>query len=139
MPQWSKPQLLDSMAENSILHAPMADSPVSVYMAQSQPSNSSTPWQRTRFSMPQWQKQKPSACLAYSQLQTDVFFKIPIFSAHCFLAWCHSHSSLISCLGFIMTIVIVISFALERKLYPMLCTWTKSRTVQSPTKLNDKI
>ena len=25
------------------------------------------------------------------------------------------------------------------KLYPMLCTWTKSRIVQSPTKLNDKI
>ena len=25
------------------------------------------------------------------------------------------------------------------KLYPMLCTWTKSQIVQSPTKLNDKI
>ena len=40
----------------------------------------------------------------------------------------------ISYLGFIMTIVIFISFAHERKLYPMLCTWIKSRIVQSPTK-----
>ena len=40
-------------------------------------------------------------------------------------------------LGFIMSIVI--SFARERKLYPMLCTWIKSRKVQSPTKLNYKI
>ena len=58
---------------------------------------------------------------------------------HCFQAWCHSHSSIISYQGFIMTIVIVISFSLEHKLYPMLCTWTKSQIVQSPTKLNDKI
>ena len=34
-----------------------------------------------------------------------------------------SHSSPISYLGFIITIVIVISFARESKLYPMLCTW----------------
>ena len=40
---------------------------------------------------------------------------------------------LISYLGFIMTIVIVISFAREHKLHPMLYTWTKSWIVQSPT------
>ena len=50
---------------------------------------------------------------------TDVFFKIPKFSAHCFRAWRHSHSSPIFYLGFIMAIVIVISSAHERKLYPM--------------------
>ena len=50
---------------------------------------------------------------------TDVFFKIPKFSAHRFWAWHHSHSSRISYLGFIMTIVIVISSAHERRLYPM--------------------
>ena len=58
---------------------------------------------------------------------------------HCLRAWHHSHSSLISYLGFIMTIVIVISFAHECKLYPMLCSWTKRRIVQNPTKLNDKM
>ena len=35
--------------------------------------------------------------------------------------------------------LIVISSARERKLSQCLCTWTKSRIVQSPTKLNDKI
>ena len=48
-----------------------------------------------------------------------VFFKIPKFSAHRFGEWRHSHSSHISYLGFIMTIVIIISSARERKLYPM--------------------
>ena len=47
------------------------------------------------------------------------FFKIPKFSAHRFRAWRHSHSSLISYLGFIMTIVIIISSVRERRLYPM--------------------
>ena len=50
---------------------------------------------------------------------TDVFFKIFKFSAHCFRAWRHSQSSLIFYLGFIMTIVIVISSMRERKLYPV--------------------
>ena len=79
-----------------------------------------------------------SAYMAQSQLPT-LFSKSSNSQDHCFQAWRHSHSSPISYLGFIMTIVIVISFAHERKLYPMLCTWTKSRIVQSPTKLNDKI
>ena len=59
--------------------------------------------------------------MAQSQLSTDVFLKIPKFSAHCFRAWRHSHSSPISYLGFTMTIVIVIiiSSVRERKLYPM--------------------
>ena len=50
---------------------------------------------------------------------TDVFFKISKFSAHRFRAWCNSHSRHISYLGFIMTIMIVISSAHERKLYPL--------------------
>ena len=50
---------------------------------------------------------------------TDCFSKIPKFSAHCFRTWHHSHSSPISYLGFIMTIVIVIYSARERILYPM--------------------
>ena len=57
--------------------------------------------------------------LAHSRDPTDVFFKIAKFSAHCFRAWRHSHSSPISYLGFIMTVVIVISSVCERKLYPM--------------------
>ena len=70
---------------------------------------------------------------------TQSFSKFSNSQDHRFRAWRHSHSSPISYVGFIMTIVIVISFAHERKLYPMLCTWTKSRIVQSLTKLNDKI
>ena len=50
---------------------------------------------------------------------TDVFFKIPKFLAHHFWAWRHSLSSHISYLGFIMTIMIVISSVRERKLYPI--------------------
>ena len=60
-----------------------------------------------------------TAYMAQNQLPAAVFFKILKFSAHRFRAWRHSHSSPISCLGFIMTIVIVIPFAHERKLYPM--------------------
>ena len=77
-----------------------------------------------------------SACMVQCQLSTDLFLKSsnsqPISSGH-------PHSSPISCLGFIMTIVIVISFVHEHKTVPNDCTWTKSRIVQSPTKLNNKI
>ena len=64
--------------------------------------------------------------------QLTWFFKILKFSAHLFWAWRHPHSSFISCLGFIMTMVIVISFAHERKLYPMLCTWTLNLNSSKP-------
>ena len=37
--------------------------------------NYSTPWQITQFSMPQWQRQKFSACLAYSKLQKLALFQ----------------------------------------------------------------
>ena len=111
--------------------------------------NFSTPWKDPKFNcLSKWQKtqlsayivqSQPSKCLAHSQLQTASFSKSSNSQDHRFWAWSHSHSSPISYLGFIMTIVIVISFARERKLYPMLCTWTKSRIVQSPIKLNYKI
>ena len=57
-----------------------------------------------------------------------------------FRAWRHLHSSHISCLGVIITMVIVISFARMRKTVPNdyapeLLTWI----VQSSTQLNDKI
>ena len=63
----------------------------------------------------------PTVCLHSPQSTPNWrVFKIFKFSAYLFRAWRHSHSSHISYLGFIMTIVIVISFAHERKLYPML-------------------
>ena len=68
-----------------------------------------------------------------------LFFKILKFSGSSLPSKTSFTLQPISYLGFIMTIVIVISFAYERKLYPMLCGWTKSWIVQSPTKLNDKI
>ena len=102
--------------------------------------NFSNSWSDPNFKcLPQWQTTQLSAYMAQSQLPTDVIFKILNFSAHHFRAWRHSHSNPISYQGFIMTIVIVIFFARECKLYPMLCTRTKSRIVHSPTKLNDKI
>ena len=50
------------------------------------------------------------------------------------------HSQFISCLGFIMTMVIVISFARDRKTAPNdYAAELLTRIVQRPTKLNDKI
>ena len=49
-----------------------------------------------------------------------------------FWAWRHPYSSHISSLGFIMTMVIVISFARVCKLYPMLCTWTLNLNSSKP-------
>ena len=120
--------------------------------------NFSTPWLELNFStslsdptshhhgstpnfncVPQWQTTQLSAYIVQSQLLTDSFSKSSNSQDHRFQAWHHSHSSPISYLGFIMTIVIFIFFVHECKLYLMLCTWTKSQIVQSPTKLNDKI
>ena len=89
--------------------------------------------------LPQWQTTQLSAYMVQSQLPTDTFSKSSNSQDHRFRAWRRSRYSLISYLGFIMTIVIVISFVHERKLYPMLCTWTKRRIVQSSIKLNDNI
>ena len=69
--------------------------------------------------LPQWQITQLSAYMAQSQLPTDSFSKSSNPQDHRFRAWCHSHSSPISYQGFIMTIVIVISFARERRLYQM--------------------
>ena len=49
---------------------------------------------------------------------STVFFKILKFSAHLFWAWHYPHSSHFSSLGFIMTMVTVISFTRERKTVP---------------------
>ena len=70
---------------------------------------------------------------------TDSFSKSLNSQDHLFRAKRHPHSSPIFCLGFIMSMVIVISFAHERKTAPNdyaheLLTWI----VQSPTNLNDK-
>ena len=71
-----------------------------------------------------------SAFMAQSQLPI-LFFKIFKFSGPSLLGMPSFTLQPISCLGFIITIVVVIYFARERKLYPMLCTWTKSRIDQS--------
>ena len=47
--------------------------------------------------------------------QVNLLSKSSKFSAYLFCSWHHPHSSLISCLGFIMTMVIVISFARKCK------------------------
>ena len=75
-------------------------------------------------------------CVSHARLpgqtSTESFSKSSKFSAHLIWAWRHPHSNPISCLGFIMTIVIVISFVRECILYPMLCTWTLNPNNSKP-------
>ena len=68
-----------------------------------------------------------------------LFFKNLQISDQLFQSWRHLHSSPISSIGFIMTVVIVISFVDERKTTQWLCTWTNIQIVLSLTKLNGKI
>ena len=70
MLQRSKLQLLDSMAENSILYAPVAEIKIVCLPGLQSTPQYSTPWQRSQLSMPQWKRQKLSACLVYNQIQT---------------------------------------------------------------------
>ena len=59
---------------------------------------------------------------------------------HLFRTWRHPHSSNIPYLGFIMTMVIVISFAHEHKTAPNdFSPELLTRVAQSPTKLNDTV
>ena len=74
------------------------------------------------------------------QLSTDSFSKSSNSQDHLFRAWRHLHSSPFPVWGIIMTMVIVISFAHERKTAPNdYAPEVLTRIVQSPTKLNDKI
>ena len=59
-----------------------------------------------------------SACIVQCQSWTDSFLKSSNSPDHLFRAWRHPHSSLISCLEFIMTMVMVISFVHEHKTVP---------------------
>ena len=89
---------------------------------------------------PQWQKVNFSTQWPLPQSCNSLFFKILKFSGPSLRAWPYPHSSPISFLRFIMTMLIAKSFAPVRKTVlidyaPELLT----RFVQSPTKLNDKI
>ena len=72
---------------------------------------------------------------AQSRNSTNVFFKITKFSAHRFRAWCP-----IFYLGFLLW-HLWLSYPLRVSMNctQCVCTCTKSRIVQSPTKPNDKI
>ena len=99
-----------------------------------------TSWSDPQLQLYASMADNPTVCLhVQSQLPTDVFLKILKFSGPSLLSMTSFTLKPHFLSGFLMTIVILISFARERKLYPILCTWTKSRIVQSPTKLNDKI
>ena len=80
-----------------------------------------------------------SSYMARSHLPTNVFFKIPKFSAHRFQAWRHSHSSPFPIWGLLWQLWLSYPLCISINCTQCLCTWTKSRIVQSPTKLNDKI
>ena len=78
--------------------------------------------------------------MAESQPSTASLSKSSNSQDHLFRAWCHPHSSPISCLGFIMTMVIIISFTHKRKTAPNdYAPELLTQIVQSPTKLKDKI
>ena len=64
--------------------------------------------------LPQWQTTQLSVYISQSQLPTDYSSKSSNSRDHRFWAWRHTHSSPNSYLRFIMTIVIVKSFAHER-------------------------
>ena len=76
----------------------------------------STQWQRTKFPIPQWQWTQ----LSNLNFSTD-FPKFSNSQDHLFRAWRYPYSSPISCLGFIMTIMIVISFVCKHKTVPNVC------------------
>ena len=81
-----------------------------------------------------------SVSIVQCQLPTHSFSKSSNSQGHLFWARRHPHSSPNSRLGFIMTMLIVISFAHERKPAPNDYALNHlTRIVQSPTKLNDKI
>ena len=103
-----------------VFHGPISKSQLPGRTLTSQ-NHDRTPtlWQRTLFFMLQWQRLNclPAWSTVYSQLSP--FSKSPNSQHHRFRALRHPRSSFISYLGFIMTIVIVISSARERKLYLM--------------------
>ena len=63
-------------------------------------------------------KNPTTSSTAQIQLSTDSFPKSSNSQDHLFRAWRHPHSSPIFCQGFIMAMVIALSFARERKNVP---------------------
>ena len=90
--------------------------------------NFSKPWSKLNFSpswsdpnfncLHQWKITQLSVYVAHSQLPNDSFLKSSNSQDHHFRATRHSHSGSVFYLRFIMTIMIVISFANERKSVP---------------------
>ena len=79
--------------------------------------------------LPSW------TALAQVQISTNCFFqKLPKIPAPRFRAWCHSHTSPIFYLGFLLW-----HLWLSRPLRASVNTCSKSWIVQSLTKRNDKI
>ena len=87
------------------------------------PISTSTQWKRTQFSAYMIQYQHSTASFSKSSNSRD----------HLFWSWRHPHSRPISCLWFIMTMVIVISFAHESKTVPNgLYTWSLNSNSATP-------
>ena len=135
---------LCSNGRNSIIvfHDPTSKSPLHVRIPSSQNHGRAPTSQhhcRTQLQSSTSMADNPTICLHGPKSTPNSLFKNlqilrTIASGHDVI---HTPASFF--IWVFMTIVIAISFAHERKLYPMLCTWTKSRIVQSPTKVNDKI
>ena len=89
----------------------MAETQLSACMVQSQILNSMVGPQLLNTNV------QPQLLNTMVGLQLNLFSKSSTFFAHLFWGWRHPHSSSISSLGFIIKMVIVISFAHERKLY----------------------
>ena len=98
---------LDSMAENSILYAPMVE------------TNLSPAWPTVNSKLSCFSKYPHSQPIAseHDVIHTLAHFQFGVYYENCD---CDPLRAIV-------------------KLYPMICTWTKGRIVQSPTKRNDKV
>ena len=77
---------------------------------------------------------------AQSRISTNVFFKITKFSAYRFRVWRYSNPSPISYLEFLLwQLWLLYPLRASVNCTQCMCTRTKCRIVQSPTKPNDKI
>ena len=80
-----------------------------------------------------------SVYMPQSQLPTDFFSKSSNHQDHHFRAWRHSHSSSFPIWGCLWQLWLSYPLRTSVNCTQCLCTWTKSRIVQRPTKLNYKI
>ena len=103
-------------------------------------SNFTPSWSDPNFNcLPLRQTIKLSVYMVQSQLPTASFSKSSNSQDHCFQAWRHLLSSSFPIWGLLWQLWLSYLLRASVNCTQCLCTWTKSRIVQNPIKLNDKI